>query len=513
MTAITLFSRQTGNVISQHNDASQIIALTEASVIAINNSTDWATGYIRTGDDLSLTTQNGATLQYQHFFAAGSQGTLVFDNGAGQATQAVFTAAAEARNLTPQFEAYRAPAADALSRTQANAADVEAADTPTITINTFAGDNIITYAEGQVDQVLSGTTTGIEAGQSLSVSFSDFAYFVTEVQADGSWQMVLNAASMYDLLRYGSTAITASAANAAGEGASVSVPFQVRSDWPSVTLNAFAGDNVISGPEDQAAQILSGSSTRVEAGQTVTLTLNGHTYTATVDAEGYWHTSVPAADVAALPDGAQLVATVTNALGQQAGDSATLPDGPLTVTASGYDLAGSRVTTFSGRANGVYTLVAELTAPDADSEETAAALTVTGQAADVESADSTLTPAPAAPDTATGPAEGTYAIGGQTLTLTESGGEALGGSGTDTLLLAGSDQHLDLTTLGLKIEHIDIFDLGNGHNSLTLGLHEAQAVRDTPEESLFIRGADGSQLVLTGDNTWETHGQRRRPGL
>jgi hypothetical protein len=337
MTTITLFSRQTGKVISQNIDAGQVISLTEPSVITINNHTDWATGYTRTGDDLFLATHEGATQQYRDFFVADSSGsasTLVFDNGTDPVTQAVFSRDAAGSSLTPVFEAYRAPveaATVARSSTPASAAadvnaaaDVEAADAPTITINTFAGDNIITYAEGQVEQVLSGTTTGIEAGQSLTVAFNSIVSFWTEVQADGSWQVTLNAASMYDLLRYGSTEITAESANAAGEEATTSVPFQVLSDWPSVTLNAFAGDDVISGPEDQSTQILSGSTTRVEAGQTVTLTLNGNTYTATVDAEGYWRTSVPAADVAALPDGAQLVATVTNALGREAGDSATL---------------------------------------------------------------------------------------------------------------------------------------------------------------------------------------------
>ncbi|VTR46953.1 Uncharacterised protein [Serratia fonticola] len=69
----------------------------------------------------------------------------------------------------------------------------------------------------------------------------------------------------------------------------------------------------------QATQTLSGSSLNVEAGQIVSITLNGKTYTATVQADGSWSTSVPAADLALLTNGSvTITADVTDKAGNPA---------------------------------------------------------------------------------------------------------------------------------------------------------------------------------------------------
>lgn len=49
--------------------------------------------------------------------------------------------------------------------------------------------------------------------------------------------------------------------------------------------------------------MLSGTTSNVEASQTVTITFGGKGYTATVDADGKWTTTVPSADLAGLKDG------------------------------------------------------------------------------------------------------------------------------------------------------------------------------------------------------------------
>nr|WP_238530771.1 Ig-like domain-containing protein [Pantoea ananatis] len=60
----------------------------------------------------------------------------------------------------------------------------------------------------------------------------------------------------------------------------------------------------------------------MEAGQTVTVTLGGQTYTTTVGADGSWSLSVPSAALTALAAGTTtLNVTVSNAAGTAASAS------------------------------------------------------------------------------------------------------------------------------------------------------------------------------------------------
>ncbi|PQK81676.1 hypothetical protein, partial [Pantoea ananatis] len=65
----------------------------------------------------------------------------------------------------------------------------------------------------------------------------------------------------------------------------------------------FAGDNVLDNSEKASDQLVSGTTSNVEAGQTVTVTLGGQTYTTTVGADGSWSLSVPSAALTALAAG------------------------------------------------------------------------------------------------------------------------------------------------------------------------------------------------------------------
>ncbi|MFP1463567.1 hypothetical protein ACLB1E_30205 [Escherichia coli] len=64
---------------------------------------------------------------------------------------------------------------------------------------------------------------------------------------------------------------------------------------------------------------LSGSTSGIESGQTVTVTFGGKTYTASVAANGSWSVTVPAADLATLPDGtANVQASASSVSGNSA---------------------------------------------------------------------------------------------------------------------------------------------------------------------------------------------------
>ncbi|MDW4773302.1 hypothetical protein NQ274_32520, partial [Escherichia coli] len=71
----------------------------------------------------------------------------------------------------------------------------------------------------------------------------------------------------------------------------------------AVSINSITSDDVINAAEKGAALTLSGSTSGVEAEQTVTITFGGKTYTTTVAANGSWSTTVPAVDMATLRDG------------------------------------------------------------------------------------------------------------------------------------------------------------------------------------------------------------------
>lgn len=231
---------------------------------------------------------------------------------------AQLTAGALANSDTQNAESHTAAAAAEAPTLQA---------VPTLTIDPFAGDNILTRSESITVQALSGTTTGVEAGKTVNIMLGDWVYAYATVQEDGRWKVDIENWQMSNLMQFNAGSeqpLSAAVINEAGEVAESTVQVAIEPDWPSLVLNALAGDNVISGPEGGVMQVVSGATHGVEAGQVVTITINGISYSAEVLADGTWRTEVPAADVAALPDGAQILATVSNAAGQQAGDSAVL---------------------------------------------------------------------------------------------------------------------------------------------------------------------------------------------
>ncbi|MCV4940338.1 hypothetical protein OFC17_36745, partial [Escherichia coli] len=67
---------------------------------------------------------------------------------------------------------------------------------------------------------------------------------------------------------------------------------------PTLAINTIAQDNIVSAAEHNAARVLSGTSS-AEAGQTVTLTVNGKSHSVTVGSDGTWQVTLPATEVQA----------------------------------------------------------------------------------------------------------------------------------------------------------------------------------------------------------------------
>ncbi len=199
---------------------------------------------------------------------------------------------------------------NAASSSQAFRVDTAA---PAVTINTISGDNMLNAAEAAQDLTLSGTSTA-EAGQTVTVTFNGNQY-TAQVQANGSWTLDVPAADMAGITD-GSAAVTVTVSDKAGNPASAGASVLVDTTVPQITFNIVAGDDIVNIAEHGQALIVTGKVTGAQAGDVITLTLNGKDYTAMLDGAGNWSVGVPATDVGALANGDQTIsATLTDKAG------------------------------------------------------------------------------------------------------------------------------------------------------------------------------------------------------
>ncbi|MER0060445.1 Ig-like domain-containing protein [Pectobacterium polaris] len=187
---------------------------------------------------------------------------------------------------------------------------------PTITINNFADDNVIDGAEAKVSQQLSGTTTNVEAGQVVTIGLNGKTYLAT-VQSGGVWSINVSTADIA-LLADGAHSISVNVSNKAGNAASGSQNINVDKSGDSIAINIVASDNLLSRAESLQPLAISGNTANVPAGQTVTVTLNGKSYTTTVAADGSWTLQIPSADLQLLSDGNATVTASVNVTGSAA---------------------------------------------------------------------------------------------------------------------------------------------------------------------------------------------------
>ncbi len=191
------------------------------------------------------------------------------------------------------------------------------ASLPGLRVDTVAGDDVVNIIEHSQAQVITGSSSGFAVGTALNVVINNQTYAAT-VLANGSWSVGVPATDVSNWPA-GTLNITVSGANSAGTQTSITHPLTVDLTTVAVSINSITSDDVINAAEKGAALTLSGSTSGVEAGQTVTITFGGKTYTTTVAANGSWSTTVPAADMAALRDGdASAQVRVTNVNGNSA---------------------------------------------------------------------------------------------------------------------------------------------------------------------------------------------------
>ncbi|ADV48614.1 outer membrane adhesin like protein [Cellulophaga algicola DSM 14237] len=193
---------------------------------------------------------------------------------------------------------------------------------PTIDITTpIEGDNVVNAAEDG-DVTISGTTTGVEDGQTVTVTFSDGTNTVTTTATVSGDTWTATDADISGLAN-GPITVTADVTDVALNPATDNDPITLANTAPVIDITTpIEGDNVVNAAEDGDVTI-SGTTTGVEVGQTVTVTFsdgtNTVTTTATVSGDTWTATD---ADISGLDNGTITVtADVTDFGGNPATDN------------------------------------------------------------------------------------------------------------------------------------------------------------------------------------------------
>lgn len=219
--------------------------------------------------------------------AGGAVGALLANGGSdGDSKTEVVTPPGEPQSATPSFIT--------LDNTGDKQGLLATGDTTDDTTPTFSG-------------------TG-QAGASIAIRDSNGVTVAsTTVGADGRWSVSLPTQSAGEHT-WSVSQIDGDQTTQAG-----SITLNIDTAAAAISIATTSGDNVLNGQEQAAGFTLSGATQHLAAGSTLTLTLNGKTYTTEVGSGGAWRVAIPVADAQALAEGNQ------------------------NVTVSGIDAAGNRV--------------------------------------------------------------------------------------------------------------------------------------------------------------------------
>ncbi|MCG8748855.1 Ig-like domain-containing protein, partial [Tenacibaculum finnmarkense] len=178
------------------------------------------------------------------------------------------------------------------------------ATAPTITTTTpIEGDDIINASEDG-DVTISGVTTDVEDGQTVTVTLSDGTNSVTTsgTVTGGVWTATdVDVSGLTD----GQITVTADVTDVAGNPAQDADPVTKDATAPTIalTIDDITADNILNATEAGTTIAVTGTvGGDFNTGDTVTLTVDGTDYTGTVDALGAYSIDVPGSALAADPD-------------------------------------------------------------------------------------------------------------------------------------------------------------------------------------------------------------------
>lgn len=177
---------------------------------------------------------------------------------------------------------------------------------PSIAITPLTVGPILNAIEAGSDLTVSGTTGNVTDGRQVTVTSDGQTY--TASVSSGSWSVTIPSADLAALADGGDFNVTADVTDVDGLAApQASTDLSKDVSAPTLSIDSFSDGAVLNAVERGTDLTITGSTT-AEDDQTVTVSLNGQSYTGAASG-GTWTVTVPSTDLAALPDGSTITAT------------------------------------------------------------------------------------------------------------------------------------------------------------------------------------------------------------
>ncbi len=313
---------------------------------------------------------------------------------------------------------------------------------PTVALSgPTTADDILNAVEAGSPLVINGTTTGVEDGQTVTVTVGGKEYTAT---VSGNTYSITVAVSDLASLSEGTVTMTASVSDLAGNPATPATDDFIKDTTPpTIALSGpTTADDILNAVEAGSPLVINGTTTGVEDGQTVTVTVGGKEYTATVSGNTY---------------------SITVAVS----DLASLSEGTVTMTASVSDLAGNPATPatddfIKDTTSPTVALTGPTTADDIlNAVEAGSPLVINGTTTGVED--------------------------GQTVTVTVGGKEY-------TATVSGN-------TYSITVAVSDLASLSEGTVTMTASVSDLAGNPATPATDDFIKDTTPPTVALTGPTT------------
>ena len=207
-----------------------------------------------------------------------------------------------------------------LAGNQAQASGTFAVDTRvSLAITAISNNFIINSAAAANGFDVTGTSGEAETGSTVTVDLGNGISATGLTNAEGNWTAHVNGP--LGINSNISATATASVMDLAGNIATVSHSYAIVSVAPSITLDAIAGDGVLNASEAAAGFVISGTTSGIEDGQTISIGLNGHVYQASASGNA-WSLAFSGANAVVLADTVAIPYSVTADVADGAGNPA-----------------------------------------------------------------------------------------------------------------------------------------------------------------------------------------------